>query len=192
MTIKKFILSTGDGELEESEVDSSGNRTIAYDDSLQRVQLSKAYVIGNLYVSGSIVGNLTGSVNGSASSGGSATTSTVTFTKSTGVITVGDIVALNQNGLARCNYLDSVLSNAIGVVSFSGSNNIEVQTFGEAEIRIAYGAITTGSVLYVGATGSAVTYDQISSGAYITQVGIFSGNGGMKLIIQPRIFGIKG
>lgn len=193
MSIKKFIISTGDGDLEESELDSSGQRTIGYDDVEQRVQLSKAYVVGDLYVSGSIIGNLTGSVNGNASGGGGASVAnTVKFTKSVTALSVGDVVSISANGLSRCNYSDSLLSNVIGVVYASASNEVEVQTYGEIEISTIFGTCTTGSVLFAGAFGSGATYDQIPSGGYITQIGYISGNGPNKLIIQPRVFGIKG
>lgn len=192
MSIKKFIISTGDGELEESELDSSGQRTIGYDDVAQRVQLSKAYIVGDLYVSGSIIGTLTGSVSGSASGGGSSIPSTVKFTSCSGTVTVGDIVSVGLNGLTRCNNNFDLLSNAFGVVYSSGSGEIQVQTHGEIELRQVNGIVNTGSVLYAGIAGEASTYDNISSGCYITQIGYISGNGTNKLIIQPRVFGQKG
>lgn len=192
MAIKKFLISDGDGDAEESELDSSGIRTIGYDDVQQRVQLSKAYIVGNLYVSGSIFGNLTGSLSGSStSSGGSTTPSTITFTKSASSLAIGDIVAVGSSGLARCNNSNDLLSNVVGVVYSSGSGQIQVQVFGEATVSTS-GSYNTGSVMYAGSNGQAVTYDQINSGQNITQVGFMSGNGVGKLIIQPRIFGVKG
>jgi hypothetical protein len=190
MSIKRFFISSGDGDMEESELDSSGIRTIGYDDVEQRVQLSKAYVIGNLYVSGSIIGNLTGSVSGSASGGSENNTasSTVTFKNAATALSVGNIVSVGSSGLAKCNNSDNLLSNAIGVVYSSGSSGVEVQVFGEATVSTA-GTYSTGSVMYAGINGEAVTYDQLTSGKYVTQVGIISGNGIGKLIIQPRIFG---
>lgn len=192
MAIKKFFISDGEGGMEESELDSSGQRTIGYDDTNKRIQLSNAYVINNLYVSGSIIGNLTGSLSGSSTnSGGSTTPSTVKFTKSVGSIAAGDIVAVGSSGLSRCNNSNELLSNVIGVVYSSGSGEIQVQVFGEATVS-TIGSYNTGSIMYAGQNGQAITYDQINSGQNITQVGFMSGNGSGKLIIQPRIFGVKG
>lgn len=192
MAIKKFLISDGSGDTEESELDSSGLRTIGYNDVSKIVELSNAYVINNLYVSGSIFGNLTGSLSGSStSSGGSTTPSTVLFTKSAAPVSVGDIVAVGPSGLTRCNNSNELLSNVVGVVYSSGSGQIQVQVFGEATVS-TLGTHSTGSVMYAGSNGQAVTYDQIDSGQNITQVGFMSGNGPGKLIIQPRIFGVKG
>jgi len=160
----------------------------------QRVELSNVYVVNNLYVSGSIFGNLTGSLSGSStggSSGGSGASTSVLFTKIASPVSVGDIVSLSSTGLAKCSKTNDLLSNAIGIVQTSGSGQVYVQTSGESTVTVA-GTYSTGSILYAGNSGGACTYDQIGSGEYITQVGIASGNGVGKLIIQPRIFGQKG
>lgn len=194
MAMKKFFISDGEGEIQESELDSFGNQTIVYDDINKIVQLSSAYIVNNLYVSGSIIGNLTGSVDGIAGGGSgnqsNSTPSTINFKKTASPVSVGDIVSIGASGLAKCNNSIDLLSNVIGVIYSSGSNEVEVQVFGEAEVNIS-GNYSTGSMLFAGLAGNAVTYENIPDGNHITQVGFISGNGPGRLIIQPRIFGKK-
>lgn len=191
MSIKKFLLSTGNGDCEESELDSFGIRTIGYDDVEKKIIISNAHIIGNLIVSGSISGSLTGSVNGNSGTNSNVDIGNIIkFNKSYGVINVGDIVSIGQNGLARCDNTNDLLSNVFGVVYSSGSGEVQVQTSGEAEVSII-SSYDTGSVLYASVDGAASSYNDISSSCYITQVGFISGNGPGKIIIQPRVFGQK-
>jgi hypothetical protein len=68
MAIKKFILSDGAGDLEESSIDSSGSQTISYDDSIERIIVSNQYISGNLFISGSTFAkNISGSFIGNGS-----------------------------------------------------------------------------------------------------------------------------
>lgn len=193
MAIKRFLISSGDGDTEESTFNSDGKITIAYDDSQQKIILSDVHISGSITVEGNLTGTtLTGSLSGSTvtnSVGGGASNSiNIEFTKIASSVAVGDIVAVGASGLAKCNKSNNLLSNVIGVVASSGSGVVTVQVCGETEI-VTGGNYSTGSLMYAGSDGNAVTYDQLVTGDYVTQVGIMSGNGTGKLIIQPRIFG---
>ena len=130
-------------------------------------------------------------INGSSVSlGGSATIadqSSMTFTGSG--FAVGNVVALSGS-LVKADYSDDTSSNAFGVVSAVAGTTVTVKMFGEATALSASSYSTAGTLLYVGVSGSVTNYAGIPSGKYITQVGILSPNSG-KLIIQPRIYGLK-
>ncbi len=147
MSIKKFIISSGDGDLEESELDSSGVRTIGYDDVSQRVQLSNAYVIGNLYISGSIYGNLTGSLSGS-STGGSSNSSGISSVSSSGNITgsglSGDEIRLKDN---------ISLTSVTASFSGDGSRLTNVSAFPTVKFTKASGSISVGDAVALSSTG---------------------------------------
>lgn len=101
MTIKKFLISSGDGDTEESELDSSGLRTIGYDDVKKVVVLSNAHIINNLYVTGSVSGSFIGDgsqlTNLSASQITGLISSVETFNNITGSGTQSNPVVLKDN-----------------------------------------------------------------------------------------------
>lgn len=113
----------------------------------------------------------------------------IVFNYAPQAIQVGHIVALSSSGLMKSDNLNNLLSNAIGVVCYSGSGEIHVQTAGEIELNVIDGTYTTGTVIYVGDVGHGTTYPELVTGNYVTQIGYISGNGGKKIVLQPRVFG---
>ena len=180
----------------------SGSGSVSIDEN--GVIFSNGGGLSTVYTTGSITGSgeednrvrlkddiYLNSVTASFSGDGSGVYNvipTVKFTSSSGPVSVGDVVAISPDGLAKCNNSSDTLSNVIGTVYFSGSGEILVQTSGESTVTVN-GSCSTGSMIYAGSTGDVVTYDQLASGDYVTQVGFISGNGIGKIIIQPRIFG---
>ena len=128
-------------------------------------------------------------INGSpVSLGGSisvADSSTMTFTASG--FAAGDVVALSGS-LVKADNSNSMKSNAFGVVvDVSGGTSVTVKVFGEVTAKNASSYSDIGTLVYVGSDGGVVQYSELTSGKYVTQVGIISSSG--KLILQPRIFG---
>ncbi len=105
-----------------------------------------------------------------------------------------EIVAISGSALCEASNNDSYKSNVFGVVINKPGSNYIIATHGDVQVNGAAG-INPGELLYVGTNGACTTYDNIPVGNYITQVGIKSINGGTAgeyVILQPRIFGIKG
>lgn len=104
---------------------------------------------------------------------------------------VGNVVALSGS-LVKADYSSDMRSNAMGVISeVVDGTTVKVKLFGEATTVTSGSAITgVGTPLYVGENGNAVTYANIPSGKFITQIGYIGPNNGY-VVLQFRVFGQK-
>ena len=103
-------------------------------------------------------------------------------------VNVGDIVSIGFLGLTKSDKSDDLLSNAIGVVFYSGSDGVVIQSTGLAVVALG-GSYTRGTPLYVGSNGAAIQYSELNVGDYVTQIGFLADPSTNKIFVQPRIFG---
>ena len=172
MSIKKFIISSGDGTLEESELDLSGKRTIGYDDVSKRVQLSNAYVIDNLFVSGSIFGNITGSISGTLN-GGDVLNKVFTEGNITGSGKEDDKVRLKDSItiLGDLTASNAYVTNRLIVNGTASIANLETLNQQSLAVGDKYIVIMSGGIDHVGLDGAGILWGSASSGPTVDENG---------------------
>jgi hypothetical protein len=120
--------------------------------------------------------------------------SLVMFSVTSGAFIVGDLVALEQypmEGLKKSDYTTHAAVNTFGsILYFSpAGTSAYVKTIGEIPIRIQAGSnFSTGSMVFVGLSGQAITYENIPENSIAIQVGTYVGNSKMIFLLKPGFF----
>jgi len=151
--------------------------------------LEQSISISSLTASAGIIGDGSSLTNVSAQNSIFILTSPLTSS----LIGLNNIVAFSGSYLCNADKTDDRKSNAIGIVTKISGTTYTITTGGEVTVNGAEAVPLIGQggkLVYVGTTGACTDYDSIGSGENITQIGIKSINSG-KVLLQPRIFGVK-
>lgn len=134
------------------------------------------------------------SIGGSGgSSAGSILTYTASYIGAGQTLTAGMIVAVSGTSIYSALNSNEYRSNIIGIVTGTVGQTFNIAIAGEVSASLSGSTqLSGGSIAYLSdKSGSYHNYDSISATRYIVQVGIV-GPTQDKIILQPRIFGIKG